>query len=104
MVDLNKDHMDELYSKIHDERQCVTSKSLCIDLGITRRNASQLLEAVLTSFNQDAECVYEVTRCVWKRTDGKSGGFPKNCLSGILPFLDDRIIQFLSFLFLTAIF
>jgi len=72
MVDLNKDHMDELYSKIHDERQCVTSKSLCIDLGITRRNASQLLEAVLTSFNQDAECVYEVTRCVWKRTDGKS--------------------------------
>jgi len=79
MVNLNKDHMNELYSKIHDERQCVTSKSLCIDLGITRRDASQLLEAVPTSFNQGDECVYEVTRCVWKKTDGKSVASLRKC-------------------------
>lgn len=79
MVNLNKDHMDELYSKIHDEHQCVTSKSLCVDLGITRRAASQLLEEVPNSFGQSTDYVYEVTRCVWKKMNGKSVARLRTC-------------------------
>jgi len=60
--------MNEIYSKIHDERRCVTSKSLCIDFGITRLAASQLLEAVPYYFDEE-DCVYEVTRYIWNKLD-----------------------------------
>jgi len=65
--------MEELYSKIHDERRCITAKSLAIEMGITRSEAANLLEA-LPYFRQNEQTtnmVYDITRCVWNKVDGQ---------------------------------
>ena len=70
--------MEELYSKIHDERQCVTCKSICLDLGVTRNVAVQMLEA-LPFFKAvdkgDDPVSYEVIWCVARKVGSKSGEY-----------------------------
>ena len=88
MTTLDPNHnlqMEELYSKIHDERKCVTTKSLSLEMGISRREAASLLEEIpYYSLKQDGEMkenefddiIYDVTRLVWvKNKDGKCGTF-----------------------------
>ncbi len=78
-ADIDHNHniqMEELYSKIHDERKCVTTKSLSLEMGITRSEAASLLEA-LPYFRQDEEAkekVYDVTRCVWNQVGNQKYG------------------------------
>lgn len=75
--------LEEVYSKIHDERKCVTTKSLAFEMGITRREAASLLEAIpyyqLTDDNDEKEeemIEYDVVRCVLDDSiDGKCGKF-----------------------------
>lgn len=83
MSDQHLPLMEELYSKIHDERKCVTTKSLSLEMGISRKEAASLLEAVPYYHLEQCEegkekelddIVYDVTRLVWvKKDDGKCG-------------------------------
>ena len=76
-IDQNKSlQMEELYSKIHDERKCITTKSLSLEMGITRSEAASLLEALpyFRQNEQTEETVYDVTRCVWRKVDAQKYG------------------------------
>ena len=77
----HKLQLEELYAKVHDERKCVTTKSLSLEMGIKRREAAALLEA-LPYFHSEhvsstsSDIVYDVIRCVWdKDNSGKCGTF-----------------------------
>lgn len=76
-------HMEELYSKIHDEHKCLTVKGVSLELGISRKEASSLLEALpyYESGNKSIEpssssLIYDVIRFVWdSKSDGKCGTY-----------------------------
>jgi len=71
--------LEELYSKVHDERKCVTAKALSLEMGITRTAAAALLEELpyfrIGEKDYDSTTwVYDITRCIWQRVDnGRSG-------------------------------
>ena len=76
--------LEEIFSKIHDERKCVTTKSLALEMGISRKKAASLLEAIPyykpdgegqhQEAGDDGPIVYDVVRYVWKESrDGKRG-------------------------------
>ncbi len=72
--------LEELYSKIHDERKCVTTKGLSLEMGISRREAATLLE-LIPYFHSENESVqsntvfaYDVTRCVWEKNGDEKFG------------------------------
>ena len=82
--DFERMELEEIFSKIHDERKCVTTKSLALEMGIPRKKAASLLEAIpyykpdgvgeYEGEGADGPFVYDVVRCVWKESkDGKRG-------------------------------
>jgi len=60
--------MDVLYSKVHDERQCVTVKTAAIELGVNRCVASKMIED-LPYYNTHQPCTYEITRTLRIKDD-----------------------------------
>ena len=74
----DKQQLEELYSKIHDEHLCVSTKSLSLDMGITRTAAGKLLEALPyyhPENQKEEDGVYEVTRCVIDESGDQYGEY-----------------------------
>lgn len=62
--------LEEIYEKLHQERQCVTSKFISLYFGVSRIVASDMLEALLR-LHSERNCSYEVTRCYWTQSKDK---------------------------------
>jgi len=63
--------MEEVWSWIHNERRCVTTKTVSLSMGLPRSEASALL-AKLPSY-KTGDYSYECTKCCMSQKDGKTG-------------------------------
>lgn len=68
MPSYNSDQLEEISSWIHDERRCVTAKSIALTLGVSRMVASKLLKDAVKE-NEE----YDVTDCQWVEEIGDDG-------------------------------
>ena len=72
--------LHDLHTQLHAEHKHLTTKGVAIEHSIPRSTAASLLEAVpylnaSSDENADAECTYEVTRCVFEKVGDKYGKF-----------------------------
>lgn len=76
--------MEEVWSWVHDERQCVTSFSVAMRLGVSRMVASSLLRDLPLHQGTKDDIMYEVTKAKWMEQEFKNGIKQ----TGKIPFLN----------------
>jgi hypothetical protein len=72
--------LQDLYSQLHVEKKRISSKSLAIEQSISRTKAESLLEA-LPYHDTAQEFIYDITRCIFEKHDGKFGMLPRNYIA-----------------------
>ena len=66
--------MEQLYSKLHDEKICVSANALSLEFNISRKDACEMLEQIpFHNHNDDSVSIYEVTRCILSHVNDKVG-------------------------------